>query len=1099
MNAAILIVDDNAGKRLALKTVLSPLGYSIVEANSGEAALRCVLAQDFAVILLDVRMPGMDGFETAGLIRRRRQSEMTPIIFVTAFSSDEMVHTNRYAEGAVDFISTPVAPSELRAKVSVFANIFMKADVLANEARAVQTTADQLRLLTDAAPVGIFQTDADNRYVYTNPRWTDITGIAPEEAIGRKWDTILGPEQRAELVADLAGGGVGPLELWHRIVVQRPGSASRVLMITSKAVPDTNGGTSGWVGTLSDMTAEAGAEAAMADARDKANEASRQKSDFLANMSHEIRTPMNGVIGMTDLLLETNLDARQRDLTQTLRNSGESLLTIINDILDFSKVEAGKLEIEDIEFNLRTVIDDVVDLLAGPAQSKGLDLVAVIDRSVPAVVSGDPGRVRQVVTNLIGNAIKFTQAGEIVVRVSGSPVDGADLVLRIAVSDTGDGIAPDKLETIFHPFVQADTSTSRKYGGTGLGLAISAHLVGLMGGDCGVSSQLGTGSNFWFTVHVHVDSTRATEGQLAPEPGLAGVTALIVDDNATQRDVLSAILDEWGMTVRTADSGPAGLATLRSAAAHSRPFAVALIDQFMPGMDGLELKSAIVADPALATRVVIMTGRGHHGLTDSADSGSDPGVCASLSKPVHRDELRTCLRVLLGLQAADVASPATRTARATTTSSATTASPATTPPPNGSPARALAGQPETGWLLLAEDNLTNQKVAVEMLSGAGYRLDTVLNGAAAVQAVAHQRYDAILMDCHMPELNGYEATAAIRVQEGPGRRTPIIAMTAGARREDQERCKAEGMDSYLAKPINKDALLATVARSVKAGRATVPPPEVQFSSASAGGGAMLGRDVGPEAYQRLLAGFLDELEVHVADLNNAAAFGDVPAARYVAHQLVSNAPAFGAVHLHELADRLLKVGRGQAELLGPLVDQIEVEVEQMQERTRATATTGADPSLENPVGSEAQRGLAVSRDEPDPLEDQIKMAVRQFHDGSQAGAHDASTDGGQATMESQVGSDAYQRLLAGFLDELDWHVAELNSAAVVGNVPAARYVAHQITGNALAFGAARLHELADQVLQVGRDRGDLLASIVDQFAGEVDHLHEATGAVATTV
>ena len=328
-------------------------------------------------------MPIMDGFETAALIRQRRQSGDDADHLHHGVRQRRDRETDLYAEGAVDFIFAPVPPDELRAKVSVFANLFIKAEELAARAREVQTSADQLRLLTDAAPIGIFQTDAENRYVYTNPRWTEITGIPAEEAAGQ-WDTIIGSEERAGLIAELPDPDVYRGELSHRFEIPLPGSASRIVLVTSKSIPDRDGGIAGWVGTLADVTAEAGAEAAMSDARDKATEASRLKSDFLANMSHEIRTPMNGVIGMTDLLLETDLDARQRDYAQTVRNSGEALLTIINDILDFSKVEAGKLEIEDIEFDVRTVVDDVVDLLAGPAQAKGLELVAVIERSVPA-------------------------------------------------------------------------------------------------------------------------------------------------------------------------------------------------------------------------------------------------------------------------------------------------------------------------------------------------------------------------------------------------------------------------------------------------------------------------------------------------------------------------------------------------------------------------------------------------------------------------------------------------------------------------------------------------------------------------------------------
>lgn len=789
----ILLVDDSANKRFALRSILSPLGYSIVEADSGLAALRCVMAQDFAVILLDVRMPDMDGLETAAHIRQRRQSEMTPIIFITAYGRSEIANLDLYSQGAVDFIFAPVPPNELRAKVAVFAKLFMKAEELAAQAREVQESADQLRFLTDAAPIGIFQTDAENRYVYTNPRWSEITGVLPEQASGRSWDTIVSADQQPGLIAALADAPAGGAEICHKFQIQPPGSSSRIVLVTSRSIPNGEGGIAGWVGTLADVTAEAGAEAAMSQARDAATEGSRLKSDFLANMSHEIRTPMNGVIGMTELLLETELDPRQREYAQTVRTSGEALLAIIEDILDFSRVEAGKLKIENLEFDPRTTVEDVVDLLASPAQAKGLELVVVIEESVPAAVSGDPGRVRQVLTNLLGNAVKFTQTGEIVVRVKGQSV-GQDRFVRFEVSDTGDGIAADQLDEIFEPFVQADTSTSRRYGGTGLGLAICSQLVSLMGGACGVSSRKGLGSTFWFTIRVQADLEQ--HGQTAtPDAGdLTGVSALIVDDNATQREVLSEYLKKWGMSVSTAESGWAAMGAMHAAVARGKPFAVALIDKAMPGMSGLELSEVVLADTALSTRLILMTGLGED--VQMASTGYS-GVCCTLFKPIHQERLRASLRGALDLQQAVVLANG----------------PAAQPPSSG-------GETRKGRLLLAEDNLVNQTVALAFLSQAGYQVDTALNGAIAVKAASKEPYDAILMDCQMPEMNGYEATAAIRALEGSRRHTPIIALTAGARAEDRERCLAEGMDDYLSKPLKKDVLLSLVAGWVSTARPT---------------------------------------------------------------------------------------------------------------------------------------------------------------------------------------------------------------------------------------------------------------------------------------
>jgi PAS domain S-box-containing protein len=646
----VLIVDDDPTKRSALRAVLTSLGISIVEADSGISALRRLLEQDFAVILLDVFMPTMDGFETAALIRQRKQSEMTPIIFITAAKDEEIASTDRFTQGAVDFIFSPFDPGEIRAKVAVFANLFLNSEVLASQARETQISNEHLGLVIDVAPIGIFQTDNSYKYVYTNPRWSEIIGVSTADALGHDLSTVVPVADRPEFSKRLSALSLSAEELSYRFEIVRPGADPIVATMTATQIPDGEGASQGLIGTIADVTAEARAVTAMAEASAAANSASQLKSDFLANMSHEIRTPMNGVIGMTDLLLDTNLDAQQRDYAQTVRNSGEALLAIINDILDFSKVEAGMLSIDNASFDMRQVVDNVVSLLSTSAAAKNIAIVTDVDPSVPEIVRGDSGRIRQVLMNLVGNAIKFTPSGSVAISIARAAAATSGALVHFRVTDTGMGIPADKLESIFHPFVQADTSTSRRFGGTGLGLAITGDLISLMGGNYGVTSRQGEGSSFWFLIEFEIG--RPGEG------------------------------------VSTSDAG-----------------------------------------------------RFDHPYSETPDGVVGEGTCR---------------------------------------------------------------------LLLAEDNVINRKVAVALLTNAGYRVDAVHDGLAAVEAWRGQEYGAILMDCQMPEMNGYEATAIIRAEEGAGRHTPIIALTAGAREEDRDRCLREGMDGYLSKPINREVLVSVV-------------------------------------------------------------------------------------------------------------------------------------------------------------------------------------------------------------------------------------------------------------------------------------------------
>jgi two-component system sensor histidine kinase/response regulator len=647
---------------------------------------------------------------------------------------------------------------------------------------AVRRSEAHFRSLIENVSDAIMKLDRQGTVLYASPSSENLVGYTPEELVGKSVFGVVHPDDqprtRDSLDHALASSG-SSLMLELRLKHQSGSWRIAEGLINNRLdEPEVHA----IIVTFRDVTQRKRAEELHKE-KEAAEAASRVKSEFLANMSHEIRTPMNGIIGMTELALDTDLTTEQREFLDTVKVSAESLLSLLNDILDFSKIEAGKMELDPVGFYLRDSLDDTMKTLALRAHSKGLELICHVLPGVPDAIIGDAGRLRQIIINLVGNAIKFTEQGEVVVQVETDSQTDGEICLHFAVSDTGAGIPPEKQQIIFHAFSQADSSTTRRYGGTGLGLTISTQLVEMMGGRIWVNSTVGEGSTFHFTARFGLPTEEMT---ICNEPAdVGGIRALIVDDNATNRRILVELLTNWGLHPTAIEGGKIALAELQRAADSGQPYGLVLLDCMMPEMDGFEVAEFIRQSPKLSGLTLIMLSSALQ-ITDRARS-QELGFHAYLAKPIKQSELlNSIVSSVSQPQAATIKLSSGRRSWSQT---------------SRRPLR----------VLLAEDSPVNQRLAMRLLAKWGHSVMVVNNGRQAVAAFEAEPFDMILMDVQMPEMGGFEATAAIRSQErDTSDHVPIIAMTAHAMKGDRERCLGSGMDGYISKPIQPKELFDTI-------------------------------------------------------------------------------------------------------------------------------------------------------------------------------------------------------------------------------------------------------------------------------------------------